>query len=217
MHVLEIYTRVRFPFRDSRIPKRWPPWKRTVVMLTSFTARSRHVLEKREKNVIIRMLPRVSWCFYTRTRYSEKVVDNSKRECGIHRIPLAVFDENDEQKRGERREGERARNVPSKSLKGFLCDRERSGRIACRRAEVRRKERRKLGKRVENTTGWYGSEWYVESRVVYGVVSKTNACGLYANKSFSCQRYPNQLVFSISLGLHFTCDSKLCVNEGRPY
>lgn len=122
-------------------------------MLTSFTARPRHVLEKREKKVIIRMLPRLSWCSLTRTRYSEKVVDNSKRECGVRRIPLAVFDENDEQKRGERREGGRARNVPCKGLKGILCDRERSGRIACRRAEVRRKERRKIGKRVENTTG----------------------------------------------------------------
>lgn len=120
--------------------------------MTSFAARPRHVLEKREKNVIIRMLPRLSWWARTRTRYSKKVFDNPKRECGIWKIPLAVLDENDERERGERREGERARNVPSKGLKGIVYDREKSGRIACRRAEVRRKERRKVGKRVENTT-----------------------------------------------------------------
>ncbi|KAK9299977.1 hypothetical protein QLX08_007190 [Tetragonisca angustula] len=120
-------------------------------MLTSFVARPRHVLEKREKKVIIRMLPRPLWCARTRTRHNEKISENLKRERGIRWNPLAVFNENDEPRRGERREGGRTRNVPSERLKGIVCDRERSGRVACRRAEVRRKERRKVEKRVENT------------------------------------------------------------------
>ena len=121
--------------------------------MTSFIARPRYVFEKRERNAIIRMFPRFSWCANTRTRYNKKVVGNSRRECGIRRIPLVVLDENDDRERGDRREGEQARNVFSTGLKGIICDRERNGRIIYQRAEVRRKERRKARERVENTTG----------------------------------------------------------------
>lgn len=121
--------------------------------MTSFATRPRYVCEKRERNAIIRMFPRFSWCVNTRTRYSKKVVGNLKRECGIRRIPLVVLEENDDRERGERREGDQARNVYGTGLKGIIWDRERNGRIIYRRAEVRRKERRKGRERVENTTG----------------------------------------------------------------
>lgn len=78
--------------------------------MTSFAAKPRHVLEKREETLITRMLPRSSWYSRTRKRYGEELAESGDRECGICEIPLAVLNENDERERGER-EGEEERNV----------------------------------------------------------------------------------------------------------